>query len=71
VRPAPEHPQVGIGAIVNSLNPISRLSEKELREIFSGAIVDWSQLGEPHLLIVPILPDASSDEETGSKAPRS
>jgi hypothetical protein len=51
-----------IVAIVNPLNPISHLSETQLRGIFSGTILDWSQLGGPHLPIVPILPDASSDE---------
>jgi len=52
----------GIVAIVNPLNAISRVSEKQLREIFAGSIRDWSQLGGPRGAIVPILPDAASDE---------
>jgi hypothetical protein len=52
----------GIVAIVNPLNPISRLSKMQLRAIFSGSIRDWSQLGAPRGPIVPILPDAGSDE---------
>jgi hypothetical protein len=52
----------GIVAIVNPHNPISSLSQKQLRAIFGGSIRDWSQLGGPRAAIVPILPDASSDE---------
>ncbi|MGD0472120.1 MAG: DnaJ domain-containing protein [Candidatus Velthaea sp.] len=52
----------GIVAIVNPLNPISRISEAQLRAIFSGTIRDWSELGGPPGAIVPILPNAASDE---------
>jgi len=49
-------------AIVNPLNPIARISETELRLIFSGSVHDWSELGMPPGPIVPILPDAETDE---------
>jgi hypothetical protein len=49
-------------AIVNPLNPIARISETELRLIFSGSVHDWSELGMPPGPIVPILPEAGSDE---------
>lgn len=52
----------GIVAIVNPLNTIDRVSEAQLRGIFSGTIRDWSQLGGEPAAIVPMLPDASTDE---------
>jgi phosphate transport system substrate-binding protein len=53
----------GIVALVNPVNPIARLSTKQLRAIFSGSIRDWTQLGSPSGgAIIPVLPDASSDE---------
>jgi phosphate transport system substrate-binding protein len=52
----------GIVAIVNPLNPVTRLSETQLREIFEGTIRDWSQLGGSPGPIVPILPEGSSAE---------
>jgi phosphate transport system substrate-binding protein len=66
---APETPDAvvardGIVAIVNPLNSIGRISESQLRGIFSGAIRNWSELGGAPAAIVPILPDASSDEAT-------
>jgi hypothetical protein len=58
----------GIVAVVNPLNMISRISEKELREIFSGTIRNWSQVGMAPGAIVPILPDAASDEARALKS---
>jgi len=52
----------GLVAIVNPLNGVMRISEKQLRAIFSGTIRDWSMLGGPRGAIVPILPDPASDE---------
>jgi PBP superfamily domain len=51
-----------IVAIVNPLNPISRISELQLRGIFSGAIRDWAVLGGPPAPIVAAMPDDASDE---------
>jgi phosphate transport system substrate-binding protein len=35
----------GLAIIIHSQNPIKRLSVQQLRQIFSGEINDWSQLG--------------------------
>jgi hypothetical protein len=51
-----------IVAIVNPSNPVARISETELRLIFSGSVHDWSELGMPPGAIVPILPEAGTDE---------
>jgi phosphate transport system substrate-binding protein len=34
----------GIAAIVNSSNPVSSLSIEQIRDIYTGAITDWSQV---------------------------
>ncbi len=51
-----------IVAVVNPQNPIARISETELRLIFSGSIHDWSELGLPPGPIVAMLPAAGTDE---------
>jgi hypothetical protein len=52
----------GIVVVVNPQNPLTRLTEDDVRLIFSGAITDWAEFGEPPGRIVPILPPAASDE---------
>jgi len=52
----------GLVAIVNPLNPISRIDTRQLRAIFSGSIRNWSELGEPRGPITPVLPNADSAE---------
>jgi hypothetical protein len=52
----------GVVAIVNPLNPVSHLSESQIRSIFNGSIHDWSELGGSPGPIVPMLTDAGSDE---------
>ncbi len=52
----------GVVVIVNRRNRLRRISEIQLRLIFSGSIHDWSQLGLPRGPIVPVVPDADSDE---------
>jgi hypothetical protein len=52
----------GIVAIVNPLNPVARISEQQLRGIFSGSIRDWAQVGGPPGPIVAVLPNDASDE---------
>ncbi|MEA2787112.1 MAG: phosphate transport system substrate-binding protein [Candidatus Eremiobacteraeota bacterium] len=52
----------GIVVVVNPQNPLTRLSEDDVRLIFSGAITDWSEFGEPPGRIVAIMPAAVSDE---------
>ncbi|HEY6234625.1 MAG TPA: substrate-binding domain-containing protein [Candidatus Elarobacter sp.] len=52
----------GIVVVVNPANPLTRLTEDDVRLIFSGAITDWAEFGEPPGRIVPIMPPAASDE---------
>jgi phosphate transport system substrate-binding protein len=52
----------GIVAIVNPLNSIPRISERQLHDVFSGTIRDWAQLGGRPGKIVALLPEDSSDE---------
>ena len=52
----------GIVVVVNPANPLTRLTKDDVRLIFSGAITDWAEFGEPPGRIVPIMPPAASDE---------
>ena len=52
----------GIVVVVNPQNPLTRLSEDDVRLIFSGAITDWAEFGEPPGRIVAIMPAGTSDE---------
>jgi phosphate transport system substrate-binding protein len=35
----------GIGVIVNTGNPLSAMTQRQIEQIFTGAITDWSQVG--------------------------
>lgn len=35
----------GIGVIVNAANPVSNLTKRQVEQIFTGDITDWSQVG--------------------------
>ena len=37
----------GLGVIVNASNPIKDLSKKQVEQIFTGEITDWSAVGAP------------------------
>ncbi len=50
----------GIAVVVNRSNPIHKLSRKQIRDIFTGKITDWSQLGAGEGKIVVISRDTSS-----------
>ncbi|MFN2460862.1 MAG: substrate-binding domain-containing protein [Candidatus Velthaea sp.] len=52
----------GLVAIVNPLNPVGALSAAQLRQIFSGAIRDWSQVGGRRGAIRAMLPAPGTDE---------
>lgn len=60
--PAREHLLAldGIAVIVSSSNPVQMLTKDQLAGIFSGAIVDWSQVGSPHGPISVYAPDNNS-----------
>ncbi len=50
----------GIAVVVNKSNPISKLSKKQVRDIFAGRVSDWSQIGGNPGKIVAISRDTSS-----------
>jgi phosphate transport system substrate-binding protein len=50
----------GIAILVNSSNPITALTKKQIKDIYTGAISNWSQLGGPREKIVVISRDTSS-----------
>ncbi|MGN7612855.1 phosphate ABC transporter substrate-binding protein [Magnetococcales bacterium HHB-1] len=45
----------GIAVIVNTINPLSKLSHKQVAEIFSGKISNWKMLGGRDHKIIPII----------------
>ncbi|MDD5692498.1 MAG: phosphate ABC transporter substrate-binding protein [Candidatus Omnitrophica bacterium] len=50
----------GIAVVVNNSNPVSKLSRKQIRDIFTGKVSDWSQLGGSPGKIVVVSRDTSS-----------
>ncbi len=52
----------GIVAVVHPENPVRRLSQSQVRDIFSGRVTDWSQVGGRHDAIHALLPGDDSDE---------
>ena len=48
--------------IVNAQNPVSGISQAQLREIFSGHITNWKEVGGPDKDIFVAVPD----EDTGA-----
>jgi PBP superfamily domain len=52
----------GVVAVVNPQNPISQLDASQVRDVFAGRIVNWSQLGGHPGEIAAAVPGAGSDE---------
>ncbi len=50
----------GIAVVVNKSNPISKLTKKQIKDIFTGKISDWSQLGGNAGKIIVVSRDSSS-----------
>jgi len=50
----------GICVIVNSSNSISALTKKQIKDVYTGKISNWSQLGGPNEKIVVVSRDSSS-----------
>jgi phosphate transport system substrate-binding protein len=50
----------GLAMIVNSSNSVSALTKKQIKDIYTGAISNWSQLGGPNQKIVVVSRDTSS-----------
>ncbi|MDR1695104.1 MAG: PstS family phosphate ABC transporter substrate-binding protein [Endomicrobium sp.] len=50
----------GIAVIVNSQNPVSKLSKKQIMDIYTGKAVNWSQVGGNNSKIVVVSRDSAS-----------
>lgn len=50
----------GTAVIVSSVNPVSALTKAQVRDIFSGAITDWSAVGGPSEKIIVVIREATS-----------
>ena len=50
----------GIAVIVNPANNVSALSKKQIKDIYTGAVSDWSEVGGDNQKIVVISRDTSS-----------
>lgn len=52
----------GVVAIVNPQNSVARLEESQMRDVFAGRVVDWSQVGGRPGAIAAAVPGDDSDE---------
>ncbi|MEA4883934.1 MAG: phosphate ABC transporter substrate-binding protein [Clostridia bacterium] len=50
----------GIAVVVNSKNPVDKLTLAQLKSVYTGEITNWKQLGGPDLKIVAVSRDTSS-----------
>lgn len=50
----------GISMIVHPSNPIKGLTKQQIRDIYTGKITNWKQLGGPDLKIIPVSRDIGS-----------
>jgi phosphate transport system substrate-binding protein len=50
----------GVCVVVHPSNPVSALTRAQIRDIYTGKITNWSQVGGPSLPIVVISRDTSS-----------
>jgi len=53
-----------LGVFLNSKNPVKGLSKAQLKAIFTGAIVNWKDVGGPNLPIVPCTEPLASGRNT-------
>jgi len=53
-----------IGIFVNARNPVKELSKAQLKAIFTGAIVNWKDVGGPNLPIVTCTEPLTSGRNT-------
>lgn len=51
-----------LGVFVHSSNPIDALSQKQLKDIFTGKVTRWSELGGPDVPIEPVTEHAQAQE---------
>lgn len=50
----------GIAVIVHPSNPIKQISTAQVRDIYTGKIRNWKELGGPDMSIIPISRDTAS-----------
>ena len=50
----------GTGVIVNATNPITNLTRMQVRDVFSGAIADWSDIGGARERIIVVIRESTS-----------
>lgn len=50
----------GTAVIVNAANPVTSLTKTQVRDIFSGTIVDWSAVGGPPAKIAVVIREVTS-----------
>ena len=50
----------GVCVIVHPSNPVSALTSAQIRDIYTGKITNWNQLGGPDAEIIPVSRDTSS-----------
>lgn len=55
----------GVAVIINEKNPVSRLPDKEVRDIFTGAITSWKEVGGTEGRINLYIRDAASGTYKG------
>lgn len=55
----------GVAVIVNTNNPVQRLSQNQVREIFTGAITNWKTAGGPDVPIQVYIRDSNSGTHLG------
>jgi phosphate transport system substrate-binding protein len=54
----------GLAAYVNKANPVKDLSKEQLKDIFTGKVKSWKQLGGKDVKIVPIVEPIASKRAT-------
>jgi phosphate transport system substrate-binding protein len=50
----------GTGVIVNAANPVTTLTRTQVRDIFSGAVADWSDVGGNREKIIVVIRESTS-----------
>lgn len=50
----------GVCVVVHPSNPINKLTSQQIRDIYTGKITNWKELGGADLKIVPLTRDTSS-----------
>jgi phosphate transport system substrate-binding protein len=55
----------GVAVIVNAVNPVAKLSDAQVRELFTGAAGQWTAVGGPDLPVHPYIRDPVSGTYLG------